>query len=137
MSLIQILNWLVLGVEGLLALPVLYLFIVSFAATLDTMRRKRKIDAYPPPCTRFAILIPAHNEVAVLGTLLGNLGRLNYPKDHYTVYVVADNCTDTTADLARASACAHVYERADQEKRGKGYALNWLLQQLKNAQLKF
>ena len=134
---IQILRWRPLGVEGLLALPVLYLCIVSISATLSTKRHKKKTGAYPPPHAKFAILIPAHDEVAVLGTLLENLAALNYPKDHYAVYVVADNCTDTTADLVRASAWVHVYERFDQEKRGKGYALNWLLQQIKNDQLKF
>jgi hypothetical protein len=43
---------------------------------------------------------------------------------------VADNCTDATADLARAADNVHVYERFDQEKRGKGFALNWLMQRL-------
>jgi glycosyltransferase involved in cell wall biosynthesis len=137
MPVIQILRWLVLAVEGLLALPVLYLCIVSISATLGTKRHKKMAGAYPPPHAQFAILIPAHNEVALLGFLLDSLAALNYPKDHYAVYVIADNCTDTTADLARARAWVHVYERFDQQKRGKGYALNWLLEQLKKDRLHY
>lgn len=137
MPVIQILRWLVLGVEGVLALPVLYLCMVSISATLSTKRCKKMAGAYPPPHAKFAILIPAHNEVAVLGMLLESLAAVNYPKDHYAVYVVADNCTDTTADLARTRGWAHVYERFDQQKRGKGYALNWLLQQLKKDRLHY
>ena len=137
MPVTQILSWLILGVVGLLALPVLYLCIVSIAATLDTKRRKQKTVAYPPPRAKFAILIPAHDELAVLGTLLDNLAGLHYPKNLYSVHVVADNCTDTTADLARSRTGVNVHERFDKDKRGKGYALNWLLGQLKNARLKF
>src|SRR5216117_1489360 len=137
MLVMEILSWLILGLEALLALPILYLCIVSVAATLNTKRRKRNVDAYPAPRARFAILIPAHNEQAVLGTLLDNLAELNYPRDRYAVFVVADNCTDITADLARARRGVHVYERFDQDKRGKGYALNWLLRQLKNDHLRF
>jgi len=133
----QILSWLILGLEALLALPVLYLCIVSVFAILNAKRRKRDCETYPAPRTRFAILIPAHNERAVLGTLLDNLAELNYPRDRYAVFVVADNCTDTTAELARARRGVHVYERFDQDQRGKGYALNWLLRQLKNDHLRF
>src|SRR5947209_7701892 len=134
---IQILKWLFLGMEGILALPVLYLSIVSISATLSTKRREKMIVTYAPPQAKFAILIPAHNEVAVLGTLLESLAALNYPKDLFTVHVVADNCTDTTANLARSVGWAHVHERFDEVKRGKGYALNWLLQELKQDQFDY
>ena len=73
-----------------------------------------------PSILNFAILVPAHNEIDVLGTLLRSLAVLDYPQDHYAVYVVADNCTDTTAELARATGWVQVYERFDQNKRGKG-----------------
>ncbi len=62
--------------------------------------------------------------------MLESLAALEYPKDHFDIYVVADNCTDTTAELARATGWVHVYERFDQNKRGKGFALNWLMQKL-------
>lgn len=139
MPVIQILRWLALGLEGLLAMPVLYLCIVSISAVLAARKHKKETGSISlaPSILNFAILVPAHNEIDVLGTLLGSLAALDYPQDHYAVYVVADNCTDTTAELARATGWVHVYERFDQNKRGKGYALNWLLQQLKQGQLKY
>src|SRR5439155_13441466 len=78
----------------------------------------------------FAVIVPAHNEAILLGRLLESLARLRYPKERYSVYVVADNCQDGTAALARTYERVRVYERVDQERRGKGYALRWLLDQL-------
>ncbi len=79
---------------------------------------------------RFALLVPAHNEESTIGRLLASTRQLAYPAARYDVYVVADNCTDSTADVARAAG-AHVEERADQAMRGKGYALRWLLARLR------
>ncbi|HEX8968776.1 MAG TPA: glycosyltransferase family 2 protein [Chloroflexota bacterium] len=78
---------------------------------------------------RFAILVPAHNEEAVLGRLLTSLDGLDYPRDAYDVCVVADNCDDATASIARDFG-ARVYERFDAVEQAKGFALRWLLQEL-------
>ncbi|MGH2507586.1 MAG: glycosyltransferase family 2 protein [Ktedonobacteraceae bacterium] len=121
--------------EGIIALPVLYLCVVSLSARLRARWYQKQPATFSPPYARFAILIPAHNEVPVLGTLLASLAALDYPADDYAIYVVADNCTDTTAELARASGRVSVYERFDQEKRGKGFALSWIWQQLAADQL--
>ncbi len=128
----QVLRWLLSGIEVVIALPILYLCIVSISAILVAKKHKNEIGASSPnpPLAHFAILIPAHNEIAVLGKLLESLAALEYPRDHFAVYVVADNCTDTTAELARTTGWVHVYERFDQDKRGKGFALNWLMQKL-------
>src|SRR5579884_3465942 len=78
---------------------------------------------------RFAVVIPAHNEEALIRRLLENLRQLHYPKDGFDIYVVADNCDDQTAALARSlGAC--VYERFDRSAQGKGFALRWLFQQI-------
>jgi cellulose synthase/poly-beta-1,6-N-acetylglucosamine synthase-like glycosyltransferase len=66
---------------------------------------------------------------------LKSLAKLSYPQDYYAVCVVADNCTDGTAALVHATGWAHVYERSDASKRGKGYALHWLLQRLEDEQV--
>jgi len=79
--------------------------------------------------SRFAILIPAHNEERLLPGLLSNLAQLDYPKALYTIHVVADNCTDQTAVIGRQNG-AVVHERFDASQPGKGYALQWLLQRL-------
>jgi cellulose synthase/poly-beta-1,6-N-acetylglucosamine synthase-like glycosyltransferase len=103
------------------------------------MMRKRAAQALqddPQAATQktFAVLIPAHNEEIILNILLESLAQLTYPQERYKVYVIADNCTDKTAELARQFEGVQVYERFDQEKRGKGYALNWMFQQLAESQ---
>ena len=77
---------------------------------------------------RFMAIIPAHNEEAVVGNLIESLKNQTYNKELYDIYVIADNCTDNTAKIAR-DAGAIVYERFDETKKTKGYALNWFLQQ--------
>lgn len=136
MSILQILRWIFLAVEIWIAGPILYLCILSVSATLAAKKRKPE-NGYSLASSRldFAILVPAHNEETILGTLLESLSALEYPKDLYTVYVVADNCTDRTAQLVRATDRVCLYERFDQAKRGKGYALNWILQKLEEDQL--
>jgi cellulose synthase/poly-beta-1,6-N-acetylglucosamine synthase-like glycosyltransferase len=81
------------------------------------------------PLKRFAIFIPAHNEEVVIENIVENLEQLNYPKDSYEVFVIADNCTDNTAGIAR-KAGANVLERFDDKKKGKGYALQWAFEQV-------
>lgn len=81
------------------------------------------------PSTRFAILVPAHNEERLIRTVLGSLLAVDYPPDLYQVHVIADNCTDRTAELARLPGVT-VHERDDPEHRGKGFALRWLFSQL-------
>ena len=77
---------------------------------------------------RFMAIIPAHNEEAVVKSLIDSLKAQNYNKDLYDIYVIADNCTDNTAQIAR-DAGAIVYERFNPSKKTKGYALDWFLQQ--------
>ena len=77
---------------------------------------------------RFMAIIPAHNEAAVVANLVESLKNQNYPKELYDIYVIADNCTDNTAEIAR-NAGAIVYERFDEEKKTKGFALQWFLAQ--------
>lgn len=81
------------------------------------------------PTHRFVILIPAHNEEVLVSTTLKALSKLDYPADLFSIHVVADNCTDQTAIKARECGVA-VYERTDADLRGKGYALQWLLETL-------
>ncbi len=75
---------------------------------------------------RFMAIIPAHNEASVIGNLVESLKKQNYSKELYDIYVIADNCTDNTAQIAK-KAGAIVYERFDKENKTKGHALNWFL----------
>jgi 1,2-diacylglycerol 3-beta-glucosyltransferase len=75
------------------------------------------------PRLRFAIVVPAHNEEDGLGATLRSLAAIDYPTDLRRVVVVADNCTDGTAQVAR-DAGVEVIERTDLDNRGKGFALD-------------
>jgi len=70
---------------------------------------------------RVAVLVPAHNEASVLGATIEHAKKQLLRDDR--LVVVADNCTDTTAQIARLAG-AEVIERTDDQQRGKGYALN-------------
>ena len=72
------------------------------------------------------ILISARNEEAVIGHLIDSIEAQDYPKGKLRIFVVADNCTDKTADICRGRG-AIVYERFNRERIGKGYALDFLI----------
>jgi len=78
---------------------------------------------------KFAIFIPAYNEEVVITSIIENLKHVNYPKELYDVFVIADNCIDNTADAAKRAG-AKVLVRVNKEERGKGYALNWAFDQV-------
>lgn len=80
---------------------------------------------------RYAALICARNESAVIGNCIESILAQKYPEGLIKVFVVADNCTDDTARVAR-EAGAHVYERFDTKKVGKGYALNFLFERIRS-----
>lgn len=75
---------------------------------------------------KFAVLIPARNEASVIYDTIKNIQNMNYPKDKYDIYVIADNCTDNTAELAR-NAGAYVLEHFDDNPKHKkvSYALQF------------
>jgi len=139
MALAQALRWLLLATEIALAVPVAYLVVVTLSALLAARRRARSLPADPlagadpARLPRIAVLVPAHDEELLIGRLLDSLARLTYPRARHAVYVVADNCADRTAEIACATGWAHVYERHDTARRGKGYALQDLLSRLEMA----
>ncbi len=77
---------------------------------------------------KFMAIIPAHNEEAVVSNLIESLKHQTYDKELYDIYVIADNCTDNTAKVAR-EAGAIVLERYDPDHKTKGFALQWFLKQ--------
>ena len=81
------------------------------------------------PKNSFALIVAAHNEEAVVQDIVVSLKRLDYPKELYDIFVIADNCTDKTAEKARQEG-AIVLERFNKNKRGKGYALEWAFEKL-------
>jgi len=87
-------------------------------------KRKEESSAKYPPKKRFALVIAAHNEELVIGHVVDSLQKQNYPRLLYDIFVIADNCTDRTAEIA-ASHGAIVFKRYNNEQRGKGFALDW------------
>ena len=81
------------------------------------------------PKNKFALIIAAHNEEVVIGNLIESMLKLDYPKEMYDIFVIADNCTDNTAKIARGYN-VNVCERNVSDKRGKGYALEWMFDKL-------
>ena len=140
MIVLQSLHWLLLLAEVCLACPVVYLCLLSICAGIAARKKKYEQvghDVQMSTHAHFAVLIPAHNEEALLNGLLESLSQLEYPKELCTVYVIADNCSDGTTELARRFDGVRVYERFDAEKRGKGYALHWMWQQLEESGLTY
>ena len=108
------------------ALPLGYLFLLALAS-VRTASPQTICDRHPSH--RFIIAIPAHNEARVIQATVQRLRALDYPANLFSIHIVADHCSDNTADLARqAGAIAH--ERNKGPRIGKGAALSWLFQRV-------
>ncbi len=81
------------------------------------------------PHHRFCVIVPAHNEEAVIGHLLDNLEKLDYPDHLYDVVVIADNCSDQTARVADREG-VRVLQRTNHKQKGKGFALKYAFERL-------
>lgn len=112
-------------------LMTIYFFIIGFCG----MWRKREKKILTPRKT-FAVIVAAHNESAVIGHLVKNLKELNYPQELYDIYVIADNCSDNTAEIA-SEAGAIVCERTHETKKSKGFALEWMFERLFKMEKKY
>jgi cellulose synthase/poly-beta-1,6-N-acetylglucosamine synthase-like glycosyltransferase len=114
---------------GLAAL-VLLLPSLSDLASLFRARPRPPLPAAAPSQPRLLFLVPAHNEESLIGECVDSLRRQAYPPDCFSVVVIADNCTDRTASLARAAG-AECLERHDRTLPGKPRAIAWALAQLR------
>ena len=110
-----------------LGLPVLaaafYLLLLTLAWRRPTYVQGRQARL------RFVVLVPAHNEQGGIAATVRSLQAIDYPHDLRTIVVLADNCTDRTAEVARAAG-AHVIERGEPTRRGKGQALQYGIDRL-------
>lgn len=78
---------------------------------------------------KYAIMIAARNESAVIGNLLDSINKQDYDMNLVTIFVVADNCTDNTAEIARSYG-AICYERFNDEMKTKGFAIQYLCERI-------
>lgn len=133
----ELLKFLIKGVafliqNAMMCIFIYYLFISAFA----WFKRKSKPAELYPIVSRFAVLVAAHNEELVVGNIIKNLKSLNYPKDMFDIFVIADNCDDDTAKVSEENG-AIVYERFDNVKRGKGHSLEWMFDKLYKMKKKY
>lgn len=105
-------------------LTLMYAYQLVYIA-VGYLKRKPKPLPEAKENHRYAVFISARNEAGVIGELIDSLKKQNYPDDRYDIYVLADNCTDNTAEVAK-EAGALVYERENKQLVGKGYALDYL-----------
>ena len=115
-------GWTLVLLTGLLATGTIYLYLLAFIGMI--VRPSSEVSADK---LRFLILIPAHNESEGLLPTLASLKELT-TEHSFETRVIADNCTDNTAEIAR-QAGAIVLERTDPDRRGKGHALRWAISQ--------
>ena len=120
----QVLNIINICLSAVFLLCYFYQFIYLVIAYVGGIKK------YPDaPPSKLAVIIAARNEEGVIANLIGSLMEQDYPREFFDVFVVADNCTDSTAAVAR-EAGAIVYERQNQLERGKGYAVDFLLKSI-------
>jgi len=112
-------------IQAIAAAVGVYQIILSF---FGWYRRKERITH--KPTKSFALLVAAHNEEAVVGALIENLLKMDYPRELFDVFVICDNCTDGTADVVRKYEGVYACERTNPNERGKGFAIEWMLKEL-------
>ncbi|MDJ0595824.1 MAG: glycosyltransferase family 2 protein [Pleurocapsa sp. MO_226.B13] len=126
MNLINIVNVVLLLFGGILIIPCAVFFIECFAAVVSR-QSERELSKIERPKT--TVLIPAHNEAEQITEVLKVLKSQVNERDR--IIVIADNCHDNTAELARATGVT-VLERENKTDRGKGYALDYAMQRIKD-----
>ena len=121
----MIVEFLIKSLLILLALPAGYLLMSTIASYL--FKKKEPISNQ---FLNIGVLIPAHNAEEGITRTLENILASDYPANRFEIFVIADNCTDSTAQNAR-EAGVQVFERFDKFKRGKGEALDWFIKNCK------
>jgi hypothetical protein len=119
-----LLGWAGLSGLGLLAMPGLFALVMRLRGS-----RRRAAVPHLDGEPRLVFLVPAHNERLLVRRCVRSLLDQEYPADRRRVVVIADNCSDETAAIARAEG-AEALERTDPERHGKPHALAWAIAQL-------
>lgn len=120
MKTMQILSTIQGMLSFLLMFYSIYQLVIWAFAYMKPIKKKKITDKKH----KFMAVISARNEEQVIANLIESLKNQDYPEDKLDIYVIADNCTDNTSIVAR-EAGAIVYERFNELKRSKGYALEW------------
>lgn len=111
--------------NGIFALLPAYMTIYTIVGIFFTKKFKETDKKY-----KYAFIVPARNEEIVIGNLIDSIKKQNYPLDLMTIFVVADNCDDRTAEIAKEHG-AIVYERFHDKNKTKGYALQYIFEEIR------
>lgn len=129
-------------IEGLMAAMTVWLMILlvwQVFVSFFGFSRKTKTYQDHAPEKRFLVLVPAHNEEKVIGDIINNLSHMDYPREMYDFYILADNCTDHTADVARSMGAnvLEFFKDGPDAPTGKPIALQKALNALEGYQDKY
>lgn len=129
-------------VEGLMAVMSVWLIVLLlWQVFVSFFGFSRKVKTYQDhaPEKRFLVLVPAHNEEKVIGDIINNLSHMDYPREMYDFYILADNCTDNTADVARSMGAnvLEFFKDGPDAPTGKPIALQKALNALEGYQDKY
>src|SRR5262245_10550239 len=122
-------------ISVLMLLPLSIIILYQWFLAICSLFYRRAKERGEIALSRFLLMIPAHNEQPGIASTLHSLFQLDYPRDRYTVLVIADRCTDGTATVARDEG-AVCLERFD-GRAGKGAALAWGIQEARKSGIEF
>ena len=122
--------------ELLVLVPIAFLLLYLVTLSVLALSARKELKGSAARLRRFAVVVPAHNEETAIERTLHSLMDLDYPRDLFSVIVIADNCTDRTAEIAGGLG-AEVLVREDPTQRGKGYALRWAFDRLLAPELRY
>ena len=125
MSYLQIVNIIISILYGIMAVLTVHFVFFAIVGVL-----KKKTFPKSEQKLRYGIIIPARNEESVVAGLIESVRKCNYPQDKLDVFVIAHNCTDRTAEVARATGGAYVYEYNNPQECTMGYAFRHLFERI-------
>jgi len=136
---VEILRWILQAVIAVCGFGLLVQMIYQLFIGLFGFGREVKDYQDHDPESRFLVLIPAHNEEKVISDIVHNLQEMDYPRELYDFYVIADNCTDRTAEVAREAGARVIETRKEtpDAPTGKPIALRKALQALGDYQNRY
>ena len=119
-------------IEAILLLVVAYIafagiYQLILAVSYFITKRPEYVDE--KKLAKFAIIVPAHDEELLISSFCESVGNINYPQESYDVFIIADNCSDKTEDICSGYP-VETLSRHDLSRVGKGYALEWALDQI-------
>lgn len=123
----RIIEYITIGISALFILIFFLQIFYTFFALFIKNKKFKHSEIYSNHC----IIIPAHNEGHIIADLVKSLKSMEYPSDKFKVFVVADNCTDDTAEVAKQAGADKVYERFNQELIGPNFAVHETLLKIK------